>query len=140
MRIDTQEIMGGSRNSEIVWICHYHRPDMNKKPLRNIPPTRVIVRSNSELPKNKSVYYSASHFSPLSKNGAPLAKVISPVDNTGYRSRSGTPLLVFDNERDCNKSWNEQMVKCVDEVNDLIKSAANSWISEKKKLIGMMAG
>ena len=74
----------------------------------------------------------------LDKSGAPLSKIISPVDNTGYRSRSGTPLNVFDSESDCKESWNDQMVKYVEEINILISSAANDWIKEKKKLITMM--
>jgi hypothetical protein len=138
MKIDTQEIMNGSRNGEIVWICHYHRPDMHKKPLRNIPPTKVIVRCNDELPKNKTVYYSKSHFSPLSKTGSPLAKVISPVDNTGFRSRSGTPLFVFDNEGDCHASWNTQMLTYVGKIEKIIASCADEWKEEKRKLINMM--
>ncbi len=107
--MNTKEIREGKHNGKTVWICHYHRPYLGDKPLRCVPPTKVLVRSNSELPKNKNIYYSQSHFVVLNKKGLPLKKILSPVDNTGYRSRSGTPLFTFDNERDCEISWNEQI-------------------------------
>ena len=134
MLINTQEIMNGSRIGEIVWICHYNRPDMNKKALRNVPPTRVIVRSNDELPKNKKVYYSHNHFSPLKKDNTPLAKVISPVDNTGYRSMSGEPLYVFDSEEECYAMWNSQLADHLVVIDSLIENAAKKWQNEKDEL------
>jgi len=134
MRIDTKKIMGGQLVGDIVWICHYHRPDMQKKALRNVPPTKVIVRDNSELPKNKRVYYSKNHFSPLNKSGDPTAKVISPVDNTGYRSRSGSMLYVFDNEAECIAEWNKQLFNHIEVIDELIAGAAKHWQDEKDKL------
>ena len=135
MQIDTDKIMEGRCNGEIVWICHYNRPDMQKKALRNVPPTKVIVRSNDELPPNKRVYYSASHFSPLNKKGGPLAKVISPVDNTGYRSRCCNKLYVFDNEEECIGMWNTQLNHYCLELDLLIRNAAEHWETEKAILI-----
>ena len=137
MRIDTNKIMDGQRAGDIVWICHYHRPDMEKKALRNVPPTKVIVRDNSVLPKNKTVYYSKSHFSPLSKKGEPTAKVISPVDNTGYRSRCGSMLYVFDNEIECVAEWNKQLLNHIKVVDGLIAGAAKRWQDEKSSLCQM---
>jgi hypothetical protein len=69
MSLDINKMRNGGMDGKIVWICHYNRPDMNKKPLRNIPPTQVIIRSNDELPKGKKIYYSQSHFSVLNKSG-----------------------------------------------------------------------
>ena len=88
MKIETSEIREGKRNGEIVWICHYNQPDLNKKPLRNLKPTRCIICSNDDLPKNKRVYYSESHFKPLSKHGVKLSTVISPVDNINKKASS----------------------------------------------------
>lgn len=135
MRIETKEIMDGGHIGKIVWICHYNRPDMNKKALRNVPPTEVIVRSNEELPKNKTVYYSENHFSPIKADGKPASKVISPVDNTGYRSLSGNPLYVFDNEDECNAMWNTQLANHFVELDKLIANAASHWESEKSELL-----
>jgi len=134
VRIETKQVRIGQLDGKIVWICHYNRPDMHKKALRNLPPTKVIIRSNDELPKNKTVYYSASHFSPLSKKGLPLAKVISPVDNTGYRSRAGNELHVFDNEEECNDAWNTQLSAHMEDLDSLIENASLYWREEKQIL------
>ena len=98
MKILTSDVRDGKHDGDIVWICHYNQPDLNKKPLRNVKPTRCIVCSNDEPPKNKTVYYSNSHFKTLSKHGAKLSQVISPVDNTGYRCHIGNELFVFDSK------------------------------------------
>ena len=137
MKINTQEVQNGQHNDEIVWICHYHRPDLNKKPLRCVPPTRVVVLSNDTLSKNKKVYYSTSHFRPIKEDGKVLSKVISPVDNTGYRSRSGTPLYVFTEEQECIDEWNRQLEEHMDRFDVLIESAAQGYIDEKSGLDGM---
>jgi hypothetical protein len=108
MRIETKSIREGARIGEIVWICDYRQPDISIKPIRHVPPTKVIIVSNDELPKNKTVYYSATHFAPLSKKGEPLKKIISPVDNTGYRTRSGDEVAVFDNEGECIQHYQSQ--------------------------------
>jgi len=135
MEIDTQKVMNGAHIGEIVWICHYHRPDMNKKPLRNIPPTRVIVRSNDDLPKNKTIYYSYTHFCPINESGKRLSKFISPVDNTGFRSKSGTPLYIFDDEQECNDKWNSQIEDHAKILNNLVVSSADFWIEQKNNLL-----
>ncbi len=123
MRVDTREIMNGEHNGKTVWITHYNKPDKNKKPLRNIEPTQCIIMDNDEVEATaktrdengvltkrprKVVYYSKSHFAPLSVKGKPLKKVISPVDNTGYRSRSGNPLNVFTTELEAVESYTKE--------------------------------
>ncbi len=139
VRIETQSIRNGNNIGKIVWICHYHRPDMLKKPLRNIPPTRVYVVSNDELPKHKNVYYSKTHFRPVLKSGEVGSKIISPVDNTGFRSRSGAELYVFSDEEECKKHWNTQLANYFVKLDALIKSAAQGWINEKDKLVKSIA-
>lgn len=137
--IETSSIRNGARIGEIVWICHYHRPDLDKKALRNVPPTKVMVMDNEILPKNKTVYYSKTHFAPLNKKGEPTKKVISPVDNTGYRSRAGTELFVFDCEIDCRVEWNNQLSEHCDRVDALIENAAKRWVDEKARLIELFS-
>lgn len=105
----TKKIMDGGLVGKTVWICHYNRPDLDKKPLRNIPPTKCIVYSNDDLPKNKNVYYSLCHFRPLNSAGNPLSRVISPVDNTGYRTHAGNMLYTFLDEKGCIDEWNSQV-------------------------------
>lgn len=127
MRIETKEVREGLYTGETVWICHYLRPDVHKKALRNVPPTKVLIRGNEELPKNKTVYYSEVHFSPFGKNGKPMAKVISPVDNTGYRLNIGNELHVFTEKGECIKAWNEQLDIVIDKLREMESTAAKQW-------------
>jgi len=121
-----------------VWICHYNQPDMNNKPIRSVPPTKVIIRSTDDLPKNKKVYYSHNYFSPIGKNGKPLSKVISPVDNTGYRMRCGNELFVFDNEFDCTVEWNKQLRFHAEKLDPIIEIAKQALVNQKKNIIDKM--
>ena len=109
MKIDIEKIKNGSMNGKTVYICDYRRSDILKKPIRNVPPTEVMVRSNEEI--TKRIYYSESHFVALKKNGEPSSKVISLYDNTGYRSYPGEPVKVFDNELECKAQWNDDLKK-----------------------------
>ncbi len=124
------DIRNGKMNGKIVWVCHYNRPDLAKKPLRNVPPTRVIVRNNDELPKKKNVYYSDSFFSPLNKNDEPTAKIIVPFDNTGYRSFPGNPLHIFDNQKDCEQAWNDDVIEVTVRLNERIANIVNELQDE----------
>tara|TARA_R110002073_G_scaffold133936_1_gene281427 strand:- start:283 stop:702 length:420 start_codon:yes stop_codon:yes gene_type:complete len=124
MRDLTKEVQQGKMNGKTVWICHYNQPDLNKKPLRNIPPTKCLVVCNDELPKNKRVYYSKSHFKPIGKNGSVTSRVISPVDNTGYRMSEGNPLNTFKTESDCVSKWNEELQVVHEQLTDRLKNAA----------------
>jgi len=139
MKIEIEKITKGELDGEIVWVCHYNRPDMQKKALRNVPPTKVIVKSNDQLPKNKRVYYSESHFSPLNKKNKPLARIIPPFDNTGFRSRTGTPLCAFDNKEECVAAWNDQLLAHVQVLDVLIADAAECWRVEKEILTNAMS-
>ncbi len=138
MEVDIRVIRDGNFNGNIVWICHYHRPDLDKKPLRNVPPTRVVVCNNDDLPNGKSVYYSESHFRPLNAKNKPTAKIISPVDNTGYRSRAGTPLHVFTSQAECIAAWNNQLAEHERRVDERIATATDYWKAEKTKLSSMI--
>lgn len=121
----TKEVQQGKMDGKTVWICHYNQPDLNKKPLRNIPPTKCLVVCNDELPKNKTVYYSKSHFRPIGKSGNATSKVISPVDNTGYRMSEGNPLNTFERERDCIKKWNEELYAVHLKLTEKLKTAVS---------------
>lgn len=107
MQIENENIRNGSMDGEYVYICDYRRTDFSKKASRNVEPTKVLVRSNTET--NKRVYYSNSHFVKLRKDGTPSSKVIGLFDNTGFRSYTGVALKVFDNEAECNAQWNDDI-------------------------------
>ena len=132
MKIDTKEIREGGRIGEKVWICDYRRPDLYKKPIRNITPTLCVICSNDDLPKNKTVYYSETHFRPVSAKGVVLKKIISPVDNTGFRSYSGVELSVFDSEEECKKHFVKQCFSVAGKLRDLIEN--NPLIHQLKDL------
>lgn len=134
MRIETKEVMEGSHVGRSVWICHYDRPDVDKKPLRSVPPTKCIITSNEDLPEGKTVYYSKCHFRPLGKNGEALSRVVSPVDNTGFRTRSGGKLNVFDNEADCIDQWNADIDVVIVRLHDMERTAAQFWRDQKDAL------
>jgi len=135
MRIETKRVRDGKHLGEKEWICHYNRPDMHKKPLRNLPPTEVLIRPLSELPKNKKVYCSEVFLSPLNNKGDPLAKVISPVDNTGYRSYCGNEIYIFDSEKGCKQHWNTQLNNYFVKLDELIFTAADNWRNQKEDLM-----
>ena len=135
MQITTKEVRDGLHDNQVVWICHYNRPDMHKKPLRNVSPTRCLVRPNSELRTNKKVYYSASHFAPLKADSTTYAKVISPVDNTGYRMHCGNELYVFDTEIECVAEWQKQIDEHVKVIDAIILNVKDAWQQEKDDLI-----
>lgn len=135
MQIPTKEVRNGDHDGKEVWICHYNQPDLDKKPLRNIPPTKCLIRSIDDLPRSKKVYYSHSYFSPISSKGKATSKVISPVDNTGYRARSGNPLFVFENYEECATEWNKQLLNVSERLQERIDSAAKAWTDKQSEVL-----
>lgn len=135
MQIDTRDIMKGGHKGEIVWVCDHRLLDINKKPIRHVKPTKVLVRSCDELPGHKRVCYSASYFSPLNKKGEPLAKIISPVDNTGYRSYSGETLNVFTTEAECIARYNELCDIVVQTIDKELSEVCDRLMEQKQKVI-----
>jgi hypothetical protein len=137
MKIETKKIREGSMIGEKVWICDYRRPDLNKKPIRNIAPTLCVICSNSDLPKNKTIYYSKTHFKPISTKGAVLNRVISPVDNTGFRLFHGVELNVFDNEDECKKYFFAQCMEVAERLQNLIdNNPLKQQFEDLKELCG----
>lgn len=67
MKILTEDMRDGKHNGLIVWITDYNRPDLHKKPLRYVYPTKCLICSNDNLPLKHKIYYSNSHFVKLGK-------------------------------------------------------------------------
>lgn len=106
MEIDVNKITNSKEFvGKKVWICDYRQPDLDKKPIRHVKPTEVMVFSNEDLPANKRVYYSENHFRKLSAKGVPSSTIIGVFDNTGYRSFTGVALKIFDNKEDCIEEY-----------------------------------
>jgi hypothetical protein len=61
-----------------VWVCDYRfNNDYISKPIRHVPPTKVMIDSNLNLPK---INYSDIHFKVLGVNGIPNGHIIAPYD------------------------------------------------------------
>lgn len=105
---------------ENIYICDVRVSEGGNKFIRNIKPTLVIIKPNSELPKGKKVYYSDYHFLEV-KRGKVLKKVIAPFDNTGFRWYAGTSVNVFENYEECVDFYNKQIDEAAQEYDKRIK-------------------
>lgn len=118
MKILTEDMRNGKYNGLIVWVTVYNRPDLHKKPLRCIYPTKCLICSNDKLPENHKIYYSDSHFVKLGKNDKPTKNIINPVDNTGYRYRIGNELHIFTDQNECYDFWNSLLDEYINKLEE----------------------
>lgn len=100
-----------------IWITDYRRGKSGGY-VRHVPPTLAEVTCNSELPKNKRVYYSDYHFRKV-KNGKVMKEIHAPYDNTGYRGYTGVSVNIYYTYEEAAKKYNEQ-----------IEEMKNSYLSE----------
>jgi len=137
--INIDDITSGSMDGMRLWVCDYRRVDVNKKASRSLHPIFVEVVPNSELPKNKSIYYSKSHLRPVSKAGVTLSKVIPIFDNTGFRSYTGVELNAFLDKDECiefHKNQVESVIELLVTERDGSLEKWNSEIYKTHELIG----
>ena len=125
MIIDAVKVANGDYDGKELFICHLNIPDILKKPLRNIEPTKVLIISeNDPVNKGKRVNYSNSLFQTYSKDGKLSKKTLKIYDNTGYRSFRGNPVYIFDNFDDCVAQWkndcDQHVQKIVQYKNDAV--------------------
>ena len=137
MKLETSKIRNGEMIGSTVWVCSYHQPDIDKKPLRNVAPVYCMVMSADNL--KQTIYYSKAYFAPIGKNGNPTEKVIKAVDNTGYRSYCGNEIDVFDNEEECIESWNEQVSGTAEIMKAHAKAASEIWMKKHDNLLEKLA-
>ena len=117
-----------------VWICDFRQPDLNKKPIRHVQPIEVVVCSNEDLPKGKTIYYSENHFRKIGAKG--MTKDIIPVfDNTGYRFASGTPVQVFDNPEECYAAYNVMADAIINELDNRMAVVLKQLQAEKNDIL-----
>jgi hypothetical protein len=133
MNIDISRIQDGSMNGMRLWICHYNRPDLNKKALRNVPPTFVEVVDNDSHPTKGTVYYSHSHFRVIKSNKI-SSTAIKPFDNTGFRARTGEPVHVFLDKDECEEAWNEMLRSAIKRIMHEANEAKAKWSSQAAEL------
>jgi hypothetical protein len=100
------------------------------KPVRKIPPTKVKIVSNNDLPKGKKIYYSDIHFRPINANKTVSSRVIPPYDNTGHRSYTGVGVRVFLTMEACE----QQYLEFAKEMKSHIDNYARRQAEKAKKL------
>jgi hypothetical protein len=132
MELIPKEISEGKHNGKTVWVTDYRIPTIGEKPIRVVPPTKVLIRSNTEI--KEKVYYSESHFAPLNKAGLPTSKIIKLFDNTGYRSFPGTPLHVFDTEAEAIACYKNQCAEILSNLETWYTSQGSFYRSLKAEL------
>ena len=115
MQIDIKNIVDGQMNGEVVYVCDFRQPDLNKKAIRKVLPTKVLIVSNAET--KERINYSESHFVELKADGTRKAKIIKPFDNTGFRTYTGEPVAVFTEEQECIDYFNQQCDKVLKQLN-----------------------
>jgi hypothetical protein len=125
----------GPHVGQKVWICDYRQPDLDKKAIRHVPPTEVIIVSNEENKPTKPIHYSDTHFRTLTKTGEAGSKVIGIFDNTGYRFNTGTALHVFDNKEECVEFYNDQADKIISALDDKISWVVVGLNNAKKEVL-----
>ena len=130
MKYNLTEITNAEHDGVIVYICDIrHNDSPFSKLIRNVPPIKVIIQSNDELPSNKRVNYSLSHFKKLNKYDEPLkSSIIKPFDNTGYRSFTGIGLNVFDNMDECIEFYKAQRLVISTDMKKEISSFEDKYI------------
>ena len=114
------ERYGKNVEGNIAYITDLRVSDGGNKFIRNIPPTKVLIRHNRELNGAKTIYYSDFHFLKM-KGDKVLKQVIAPFDNTGYRYYTGTSVNIFEDYEDCVKKHNEQVEKAANVYNSRIR-------------------
>lgn len=136
MKIDLKEMtVGSALVGKLVWICDYRREDLSKKAIRHVKPQEVLVRSNSELPTNKTVYYTENHFVTLTKKGTPSSTVIPVFDTTGYRSFTGVALNIFDNQQECIEHYNKQADDIIKRLDVQIENAVEALKRDRQEVV-----
>jgi hypothetical protein len=146
MRIDIKDLVEGKLDGEYVWVCDFRHNNIFEKPIRHVAPERVLVRSNTEIPTKTSahgkvyqvrtIYYSESHFVRLSKKtGKPIKSMYAPFDNTGYRSYTGVPLNIFDNEAECQACYRELKLKVLEQLEGAYQEQKARYEAMKAELL-----
>lgn len=138
MKIDITDVVSTEKYvGKKLWICDY-RKTIDKKAARNVKPTEVYIAGEKDFEEaelSPKIYYSAVGFATLKKNGTPnLKKLISPFDNTGYRSYAGIGVMVFDNENECIDAYNDQVLVVVSLYENEIKTIISSLATEMQEI------
>lgn len=91
-----------------VWVCDYRNgDDFFGKPIRAVEPTLVEICDADKAKRN--IYYSPIYFRAVKKDGTLKAAEIGAVDNTGFRSKPGVSINIFESEEECQEYYKLQL-------------------------------
>ena len=99
---------------------------------------RIIEPTKAKLTARDNVNYSHNVFVPYSSSGKLLKKDIKIYDNTGYRSYSGNPISVFDNEVEAKEWFNTELSKVIEnriKQRDIMISDYDKVTEKYKKML-----
>lgn len=136
MEIDITEITDGDKwVGKNIWICDYRRPDIDKKAIRHVQPTEVLVRSNADLTVKKNIYYTENHFVKLNAKGMPSSTIIGVFDTTGFRSDTGTPLKAFTTKEECIVAYNNMADVIIADLDLKMSKIIKNLMADKNEVI-----
>lgn len=144
MKIDINDVVDGSNyRGKILFVCDYRKELINKKAIRHVKPTKIIVLTSEDFinagKDYPTVYYSNVAFVTLNKKDEPVySKVISPFDNTGYRSFSGIGLMIFDNLDECIEEYNNQVQTVLDMYEREIRDCTKRLMQEHSEISNLI--
>jgi hypothetical protein len=137
MKLEPKEVAGGGNFiGQEVYVCDFRWDDFDKRPARNIRPTKVLIRDISET--TKRIYYSNVFLSEIKKENLLKSSMIKIYDNTGYRSFPGVPLNIFTTENEAIKYYikmKDAVVGKFKEYRDMKLSHINLIEEELKNII-----
>lgn len=117
---------------KIFWICDYRQPDLDKKLIRHVKPTPVVLVSNSELPKNKRIFSSSNFFKKLNAKGVISDSSIIPIfDNTV----SSVPVNIFETEVECREHYASMADAIINAVENRMANILQHLQSYKEEVI-----
>lgn len=140
MKLDISEVTKNFDSvGTIFYVCDYRKPDFNKKAIRNVKPTKIIVLDQKHFEevgkKYPRVYYSNFALIPVdSKGKLKYGSHVPPYDTTGYRSYVGTPINVFDNYEECVDFYNKQIDNVVNMYKNYISTVVDSLTKEMETI------
>lgn len=140
MKLDISEVTKNGNNiGKTFYVCDYRKPDFNKKAIRNVKPTKVIILDQKHFEeagkKYPRIYYSKFALIPVdSKGKLKYSNHIPPYDTTGYRSYAGTPVNVFDNYEECVEFYNQQVDSVVNQYKNYISTVVDNLTKEMETI------
>lgn len=102
MKLDHNKIT----SQTTAWVCDLYYRDVSNKPIRDIPPTKVLITPDDN-------HWSGFVINKLGKHNIVLKKTIQIYPNiTQWKSH---PINIFDNEQECINCYKEFCKETLDD-------------------------